>query len=415
MPLTKLESRYFRSLYEVDLAFKPITVVIGPNGSGKSNVLKALRFLYDAVAGDVSDWRRYDALIDDLPWYGVGDEGERPARIALTIEVDAAGCSLCPLRYETDFTAADYFRVGRESLTAGAAEDRSILFRREGDVIEQWINRRGRALKRAAKATARSPRNLTLRDEGPSPSFPGPEVIHREIAGWRFFEVNPRAARRASAVPEIPEEIPPLAADASNLSAFLYALYRLSAADYDSVIDATSRAIELPQKILVEHDANRADVDSPLWRGTDARYAFIETPFGENRPVPPDSISDGTIRYLAHMALLLGDPSVTLACLEEPDSGLHPRLMYHLADAMRLAVGSGDPAVEIDLPRVLITTHSPELLDCFDLAEETDYLQVYVAERGEHGETILTSVTAAEFAPWLERYRLGEAVRRHFV
>jgi hypothetical protein len=54
-------------------------------------------------------------------------------------------------------------------------------------------------------------------------------------------------------------------------------------------------------------------------------------------------------------------------------------------------------------------------MDCFDLSEERDYLQVYLAERDELGRTQFIPATSETFAPWLERYRLGEAVRRRFV
>src|SRR4029077_5339747 len=118
----------------------------------------------------------------------------------------------------------------------------------------------------------------------------------------------------------------------------------------------------------------------------------------------------------AQTALLLADQTVTVACLEEPDHGLHPRLMLYLADCLRQAVqqeaatDGGRQALQ-----VVVVTHSPELMDCFDLAAEAEYIQVYVAERGEKGETLVIPVTAEQFAPWLEKYRLGEAVRRHFV
>ena len=123
------------------------------------------------------------------------------------------------------------------------------------------------------------------------------------------------------------------------------------------------------------------------------------------------------MRLLAYLALLLGDRSVSLACLEEPDRGLHPRLMLHLADILRLTVAPALEEEEQDVlaPQVLIATHSPEFLDCFDLREEHDYLQVYIVERDDTGKTVFKPAKAEEFAPWLEKYRLGEAVRRGFV
>jgi predicted ATPase len=239
--------------------------------------------------------------------------------------------------------------------------------------------------------------------------LPQAQAIYRHIAGWRIFDIALARARREAFIPEYPEEVPPLAEDASNLSAFLYALWRLRPDDFDAIAELLSDCIGLPEKLLVEHDAERG--------GQSARYSFREAPFGEARPVPPQSASDGTIRLLAYLALLFGDRSVSLACLEEPDHGLHPRLMLHLADVLRQAVSQAqdDPNEDGFTPQVLVTTHNPEFMDCFDLSEERDYLQVYLAERDELGRTQFIPATSGTFTPWLERYRLGEAVRRRFV
>jgi hypothetical protein len=91
--------------------------------------------------------------------------------------------------------------------------------------------------------------------------------------------------------------------------------------------------------------------------------------------------------------------------------------MLHLADVLRQAVAWTQESANEDgfTPQVLVTTHNPEFMDCFDLSEERDYLQVYLAERDELGRTQFIPATSETFAPWLERYRLGEAVRRRFV
>jgi predicted ATPase len=408
--LTELLFKHFRSLYSSELQLKPITLVIGPNASGKSNLFKALRFLHDAVAGDIREWQSYDSQIDDLVWYGTDEIGERPGEIEMALRFQHLKAAPS-LIYRATFQAERYLAIQSERLAPAesVADDGSeVWLERRERRVEHHVGVKGGRRKQPKEETARSGRNLTLRDEGPSPAVPGLGEVYRHIEGWRFFEVDPRAARRAHFIPEIPEEVPPLASDASNLSAFLYALWRLRNSDLEAVTEAVSRSIELPQKIQTEHDAERG--------GNEASYYFFETPFGENRPVRPGSISDGTIRLLAQMALLLADQTVSLACLEEPDNGLHPRLMGYLADALRQAVqdepSDGEGARRL---QVLITTHSPELMDCFDLESESEYLQVYVAERGEMGETLFVPVTAQQFAPWLEKYRLGEAVRRHFL
>jgi len=416
MYLNRLQIQHFRSLYQVELELKPLTILIGPNAGGKSNLFKALRFLHDAIAGDRLEWQAYDNQIDHLLWYGMDEYGNRPETVAFTCEFGSRGRPLG--RYQATLRCKDYIRVKMEELAVALPQrqDLAAYFRRHDERIWEYIDQQGTPVEQPSSSKASSARTLTLREAGPDLQLPQAQALYRHIAGWRFFYVLPHYARQESFIPQYPEEVPPLANDGSNLSAFLYALWRLRPDDFDTIAGLLSEFIELPDKLLVEHDAERG--------GQNARYYFIEAPFGEARPIPPQSISDGTIRLLAYLALLLGDRSVSLACLEEPDHGLHPRLMLYLADILRQAVAL--PQDEDDLPasdgndlnltpQILITTHSPEFMDCFDLKEEQDYLQVYIAERDERGRTVFTLATVEEFAPWLEKYRLGEAVRRRFI
>jgi hypothetical protein len=90
--------------------------------------------------------------------------------------------------------------------------------------------------------------------------------------------------------------------------------------------------------------------------------------------------------------------------------------MLHLTDILRQAIEPFEYDEKIvSSPQIIITTHSPEFMDCFDLEAEKEYLQVYVAERNSDGKTTFIPYTAQVFAPWLKRYRLGEAVRRRFI
>lgn len=401
MLLSGLHVQNFRSLYEVNLELKPLTIIIGPNASGKSNLFKALEFLYDAVAGDRQEWQAYDAQIDDLVWYGVNEFGNRPNTLTLTCDFTRARERLA--KYHVQMACGDYLAVAQESLQVCTDGHLHPYFTRQEERIQWYVGRRGRPLKRPYRGRVRSARTLTLRDEGPDfQHMPRAYEVYRHIVGWRFLNVNLDKARQPSFIPQYPDSVPPLADDASNLSAFLYALWRLQPDDYGAIVDLLVDLVDLPERLVVEHDAERG--------GQNARYVFIERPFGEAHPVPPQSISDGTIRLLAYLALLFGDRSAHLAVLEEPDRGLHPRLMHYLADVLREAVADEGGGIQ-----VLITTHSAEFMDCFNLEEEKDYLQVYVTERDSEGRTLFIPTSAREFAPWLEKYRLGEAVRRDFV
>ncbi len=69
-------------------------------------------------------------------------------------------------------------------------------------------------------------------------------------------------------------------------------------------------------------------------------------------------LSDGMLRFLCLGTALLNPIPPTLIVLDEPEVGLHPRLLPIVADMIKTAS---------EKPQVLITTHSPDLLNCFDI------------------------------------------------
>ncbi|MBN2025023.1 MAG: AAA family ATPase [Pirellulales bacterium] len=93
--------------------------------------------------------------------------------------------------------------------------------------------------------------------------------------------------------------------------------------------------------------------------------------------LPACDLSDGTLIVLALLTLAYLPTPPPIVCLEEPDRGIHPRLLRCVQDAMyRLshpeALGEDRAAVQ-----VIATTHSPYFLDLFrDHPEE-----IIVADR----------------------------------
>ena len=81
--------------------------------------------------------------------------------------------------------------------------------------------------------------------------------------------------------------------------------------------------------------------------------------------IPATELSQGTLIAIAILTLSYIPDTPPIVCIEEPDRGLHPRLLRDVRDALyRLAypesVGEKRPPVQ-----VIATTHSPYLLDLF--------------------------------------------------
>ena len=83
-----------------------------------------------------------------------------------------------------------------------------------------------------------------------------------------------------------------------------------------------------------------------------------------------------------------------LVCIDEPELGLHPDLINHVADAIKFAG---------QRTQLIITTHSAALVDAFTSVPEV----VLVCEKN-NGSTSLQRLEAEQLKPWLEKYRLGK-------
>jgi predicted ATPase len=84
-----------------------------------------------------------------------------------------------------------------------------------------------------------------------------------------------------------------------------------------------------------------------------------------NHTIQAGNLSQGTLIALALLTIAyLPDPP-SIVCLEEPDRGLHPRLLRDVRDALyRLAYPEGSQEKR-DPVQVIATTHNPYFLDLF--------------------------------------------------
>ena len=399
--IVRLRASYFRSLYDVDIPLKPLNVFIGPNGSGKSNVFHLLRFLQQA-SSIPQVGQRYRDTFEELVWLGADERGERPdvfqvqLLLALPEEIERV-----PLRYTLQVAPDASFglRFVEESLLP--------LVLDSPDIPRSYIDRRGRRSRVHTRSESdRGPGEqivhrldedyLGLQYLGPLTNSPVVKTVQRYLAGWRLFDVDVQKARQGGwPADKPPSRVPALHKDGANLSEFLYAVQSLQHDDWHE-IEWHLEAIDFVRELKV--------ISVPGMSGQEVKYRLLERAFTE--PLSAESISDGTIRFLAYLALLLGDRSASLICLEEPDRGIHPALMKRLASVLRYVATSDDPEHS---PQVLLTTHDPGLLNCFhrDLGE--DYFQVVVTEKSpETGKTVFRALDPDSLSHWLETFRLGE-------
>ena len=99
--------------------------------------------------------------------------------------------------------------------------------------------------------------------------------------------------------------------------------------------------------------------------------------------------SDGTLRVAGLLTALLQQPTMPVVGIEEPELTVHPGALPMVYDYLVQAS---------EVSQVLITTHSPIILDVADIKKD----QVFVVERG-NGQTAVRRVSDQQLAPVREK------------
>ena len=361
--ITALKLHDFKNFADETLRVGPFTVIVGANASGKSNIRDAFRILHGIGRGyTVADiiGGKYGAG-GQVEWEqirGAAGEINRFKRGAFRLEAciaprnDSGGPHV---RYLLELSATSGaqtgFRVVREHLKSNQYEPvytSHPLF--SSDRLPDQDDDRFLNLRMAKTGNQRRlGLRVTVRSEQPALTQI-PEVKHvvrshkdqiqgviDSFASMRFLDLSSDRIRQ----PSFPGQTI-LGDSGENLPTVL----REICADPERRETLTEWTRELtPMDVR--------DFEFPVDRISGRVQLLIRD--ADGRSVSSYSASDGTLRFLAILAALLGTDPARLYFFEEIDNGIHPSRLRLLLDLIERQTAKGGT-------QVVTTTHSPELL-----------------------------------------------------
>ena len=384
----------------VNLPLEPLNLLIGPNGSGKSNFLEAIALLQAAPRGISEPISRVGGVREWL-WKG----SEAPDSINIEAEVDYPQGGIL-----------------RHSLTLADRNGRS-------EVTDEWIEPfKCRPGKGAGLSFYRPPQNREVRvemaranleatrfdddektrtNEWSAPSMVGrhwedavhfasefctdqsllsvvanpqyPSLWHLKnqyarIRLYRNWSFGPSSPLRQPASAHVRSDY--LNSDGTNLA---LVLSNFPGENKRRLIKALQRLYD-----------GVVDLKFSVAGGTVA--LFLEE--AGKREIPATRLSDGTLRYLCLLAILLHHEPPSLVVIEEPELGLHPDLLPTVSDLLLAASKHS---------QLVITTHSDVLVDALTNTPES----IVICEKHD-AQTKMRRLGKEDLEKWLKDYRLGE-------
>ncbi|MDE2957071.1 MAG: AAA family ATPase [Bacteroidota bacterium] len=344
----------FKSLASIErLPLRQINILIGANGAGKSNFIEALDLFRATINGELLRFVLHAGGAEPLLHFGKRKTSEIHLQWSLQDE---------RIHYEIELgvNQGNILEILKEVCTINGLDD-------QGQPLTTRIN---------------------------LPSTSAGVNYHRDsskpVASVRAYLEKMWVYHFHDAGNLSPMKNTPrlhdnrfLHADGANLAAFLYLLRARYEHAYDAIRSTIRLAVPFLEDFKLEPVKLNPNTIRLEWRHRGSRHSFDIS-----------SLSDGTLRFIALVTLLLQPPETRppVIMLDEPELGLHPMAIDLLAALIdRASAGA----------QIIVATQSSHLIDHFDPED------VVVADRVK-GATMLSRLQTDKLKGWLEEYSLGQ-------
>ncbi|MCK4342776.1 MAG: AAA family ATPase [Phycisphaerae bacterium] len=341
--ITRFRVQNYKALRDVTLDLTPIHVLIGPNDSGKTSILEAIAALCRSVDHELM------AAFTGL-WEGTGlvwnHEGELPVSFEAILETDGS-----VVEYELSCRFADN---GRRP----TSYNERIIF--APDKLE-WPNRGGLPHSNVLNLTqGKVPR----KDDNTNNEVVW--LVHVALKGVHFYRWNPRML----ALPVAPDLNRRFRMESDGFGLAL-CLDDILGYDRDRFTALEKRFQSIFPDVksikLIPELAYRAPTDDPrqvsMLQNADGKGIYFD--FAGRGLISASQVSDGVLLILAYLAVFYLPQPPRVLLVEEPENGIHPKRLKDILGILRNLVK------EQSHTQVILTTHSPYVVDLFQPEEVT--------------------------------------------
>ena len=371
-------TNFFSFGEETTIELNPdVNILVGINGSGKSNLLKAIRLLYDGVVGHgfektfLKEWGGFDNVAHfgrkDFKFIKLNFEFDKEAISKLfkpkkplfdtNIEYEISIEKIGKLTYRLhEFIAdVDYQRYEDsdeeyEHIYLSSGSEAVMIYGKDGSQV---------TLSPENKFLNFNSSELVLRQVSDPDSYPRLFLFKKaleKLSVYEYFDTTLRSPIRQANNFDTEGK---LLYNGQNLTSVLQRMKNHHAFAYEELEGCI-------QKINPHFKDISFDFLGP-------KVFLVLREKGLSKAITAEYISDGTLRYLLLLSILLNPERGNIVCIDEPEIGLHPDMTNTIAEAIKKAGQDGT--------QLFIATHSPLLLNSFSIDE------VLVFEKDENNQT----------------------------
>ncbi|MDD2746731.1 MAG: AAA family ATPase [Acidithiobacillus ferrooxidans] len=343
--ITRVVLRNYKSIATCDVQLGPLTYLVGANGSGKSNFLDALHLVRDALTGSLDNALNERGGLSEVRRRSSG----HPTHFGIRLEFRLRSGQSGHYAFNVGALPGRGYEVLTEECVLGGIGKGPFFQLDRGKL---------RASSEMTFPVVTSDRLALVSASGLSVFRP----VFDALTAMGFYNLNPKLIREL----QKPQDGRLLKPAGENIASVIGHLERADPPESMRLIEEYLQTV-----VPMVHGVTRKSI------GPMETLEFRQDMAGAKYPwhFLAQNMSDGTLRALGVLTALFqgnADYSPSLIGIEEPETALHPAASSVLREALQRAS---------EKTQVIVTSHSPDLLDDRSLSSNT--LLAVVANAGE--------------------------------
>ncbi len=376
--IKSLEIKNFKAIDNAKIKLTPLTAFIGYNGTGKSSMLEALETFQSIVSNGldkaIQPWRLFEHIHykgkKKNRWFSKNEIPFKYAPMEFTFNVKLNTKSpLNPLRFSTSI-----------------AEDKSnnglIYFIEEKVKYKQFERSRD------------ADNHYITQEKQAAWDYPDQSILIAEtetrkfVESWQFLSMNTFLMGNPYPQKKTGGKII-LNKDGSNLAEYVLSIRDANPDVFEGIIETI--------KYILPYVS---DIQPTITQELENRvYMQLSE---QDFKLPGWLLSTGTLKVLALLSVFRNPNPAPLIAIEEIENGLDPRTINLIINEIR-------EFIKDKKSQVIITTHSPYLLDLLHLS------QVVFVERKNGNVVFNRPYDFKELRNWSKEYTPGEMYRKDLI
>ncbi len=329
--IRQLVLKGFRSIPAARIEFDNPTILVGRNASGKSNIVSVFSFLADAMRMPLPTV--FDRTGGFAAVRNRSSGGGRPPNLAMRVDFER--------RKKRGFYA---FEIRADRLQSFSVLREQCVFYDGRE--RSWFDRKGKRFDSDVDGLHPSidTSSLALPIIGGAKAF---NQVWRAFSRMRRYSIEPGKLRGM----QEPDAGYALLPDGANAASVLERIESRRRDDFERLSSFLEVIVPNTRGISVNRHGKNLSLEITQTWGEGAPKALKFEGF---------DMSDGTLRAIGLLAAVFQRPTPTLIAVEEPEATIHSGALGAVLDLLWEAS---------ERMQVIVTTHSPELLDRQEVAD----------------------------------------------